>query len=54
MDSKNLIPVFAKKRPLRKFDAKASFGVWTSVSDVIFSKESEFVVKIAPNSTSVS
>ena len=33
---------------LRKFDAKASFEVWMSVSDVVFREESEFEVKIGP------
>ena len=37
-----------KKRPLRKFDAKASFGVGMSVSDVVFREESEFEVTNSP------
>ena len=35
-----------KKRPLRKFDANASFEVWSTASDVIFREESEFEVKM--------
>ena len=42
------IPVFAKKQPLRKFDAKAFFEVRRGVSDVVCREESEFEVKIAP------
>ena len=43
------LPVFAKKkRPLRKFDAKASFEVRSTASDVVFREESEFEVKNGP------
>mgnify|MGYP003350772878 CR=1 FL=1 len=40
--------VCEKKRPLRKFDAKASFDVWSTASDVVFREESEVGVENSP------
>ena len=40
--------VCEKKRPLRKFDAKASFEVWSPASDVVFREESEVGVENSP------
>ena len=36
------------KRPLRKFDAKASFEVRSTASDVVFREQSEFEVENGP------
>jgi len=44
-----VVPVFAKKKTLGKFDAKAFFGVRRGASDVVFREESEFEVKNDPN-----
>ena len=46
----SLLPMFAKKHPLRKIDAKTPFEAWITPPDDIFREESEFEFKIGPKS----
>ena len=43
-----VLPVFAKRHALGKFDAKAFFQARSTASDVVFREESEFEVKSGP------